>query len=76
LLDKKVGTFTRALHGRGEEEWLDSHQHEERLEEAFCIRAMKDIQQEETGRTEKIDLKAPFFLVNTVCTHCLKRHQH
>jgi len=37
---------------------------------------MKGIQQEETERTEKIDLKLRFFLVNTVCTDCLKRHQH
>jgi hypothetical protein len=40
LLDKKVGTLTRALHGRGEGEWLGDHQHEGRLEEAFCIRAV------------------------------------
>jgi GxxExxY protein len=31
------------------------------LEEDFCIRAMKGIQQKETERTEKIDLKAPSF---------------
>jgi GxxExxY protein len=30
------------------------------LEEDFCIRAVKGIQQEETERTEKIDLKPPF----------------
>ena len=30
----------RRAHGRGEEERLDRHQHEERLEEDFCVRTV------------------------------------
>src|SRR4030095_9781098 len=40
LLDKKVGTFTRALHGRGEGEWLGDHQHKERWEKNLRVRAV------------------------------------
>ena len=38
----KVGTFTDALMARSEEEGLDRHQHEERLETYLSIRAVKD----------------------------------
>jgi hypothetical protein len=37
LQAKKIGTFTQALHGRGEEEWLDSHQHEEPIGRRFFL---------------------------------------
>ena len=39
LPDTKVGTFTQALYDEAKKQWLDRHQHEERLEAHLRVRA-------------------------------------